>query len=230
MNQPRYNTFNQIHKGLRVLLYETATHLQQADLSDPVSGADAVEQVNEVVYLFDSHAHGEDQFFNEPLEKIDPKVSQLFVKEHEEDHRLSLVLTDLISQWRAENTADGRANTGRNLLYAFNEFIAFNLYHMNKEEIELNGVLWKHYSDTQIKQVEQTLVQQIPPQKMAIYAKWMIRGINDEELFHWLNEVRMFAPMEVYNMLMGIGKEQLAETRFDTLQERLNRIAKHQPA
>ncbi|MDZ7648287.1 MAG: hypothetical protein U5K54_14500 [Cytophagales bacterium] len=61
---------------------------------------------------------------------------------------------------------------------------------MNKEEIELNAALWERYTDMEIKAIEQTLVQNIPPQKMMQYAKWMIRGINDKELIHWLGEVR----------------------------------------
>lgn len=220
MKPSRYNSFNQIHKGLRVLMYETATQLQQVDLSKSIS-INAIDQMKEVLLLFESHAHSEDQFFNKPLEKKDPAVSILFLKEHEEDHRLGEVLNDLLNQWKSANDDEARALIGRNLLYAFNEFIAFNLYHMNKEEIELNTALWKHYSDEEIKSTEQELVQQVSPAKIMRYAKWMIRGINDNELYHWLKEVRANAPEMVFNGLLEVAKEQLSTERMNVLNNKL---------
>jgi len=224
MNTPRYNSFNQIHKGLRAMLYESALQLQQTDFSDASSGEAALLQIEEVLYLFDSHAHNEDHFFNEPLEKTNQDVAKLFEKEHEEDHRLGNVLRDLISQWRAATHAEARWKTGRNLFYAFNEFIAFNLYHMNKEEIELNAALWEVYTDEQIKATEQTLVQQTPPQKMMQYAKWMIRGCNTTELAKWLHEVRMGAPAEVFAVMMKLAEEQLPASRFEEVKKSIEEM------
>ena len=222
MNNNRYNSFNQIHKGLRVMLYDTAEQMQQADMSKETLAAPVLAQVEEVLYLFESHAHGEDHHFNEPLEKSYPEVAKLFEKEHEEDHRLAAVLSRLITSYRmADNDAE-RATRAKELYYAFNEFIAFNLYHMNKEEIELNAVLWEKYSDQEIKMIEQTLVQSIPPQKMMKYAKWMIRGINDAEIIHWLSEVKAFAPAPVFEMLISIAEVELPTQRYQLVADALS--------
>mgnify|MGYP001028428009 CR=1 FL=1 len=221
----RYNSFNQVHKGLRAYLYDTALKLQQTDLADAKAGEAAMQQVEEVLVLFESHAHNEDEFFNRPLEETNPEVAKLFEKEHEEDHRLGQVLADLIAQWREEPDDHARAVTGRNLFYAFNEFIAFNLYHMNKEEIELNAVLWKQYSDATIKATEQALVQSVPPQKMMKYAKWMVRGINNTELMKWLQEVRAFAPAELLTALLSLMEHELPAERFDRVMRELNKPA-----
>lgn len=222
METNRYNSFNQIHKGLRVMLYTTAEQMQQTDMSREDLAKPVLEQVEEVLYLFESHAHGEDHHFNEPLEQSYPEVAKLFEKEHEEDHRLAAVLTHLIAGYRmSENDAE-RATRARELFYAFNEFIAFNLYHMNKEEIELNAVLWEKYSDQEIRMIEQTLVQSIPPQKMMKYAKWMIRGINNSEIIHWLGEVKAFAPAPVFEMLISIAELELPTQRYQTVADALH--------
>ena len=52
----RYNIFNQVHKGLRELLYQTASRLQQTDFSTHQEREAILEQVNIVVDLFDKHA------------------------------------------------------------------------------------------------------------------------------------------------------------------------------
>ncbi len=219
MNDSRYNSFLLIHKGLRTLLYETSTQLQQADLSDPQ--CDVVDQIEKVLYLFEGHAHGEDKFYNGPLMDKDARISSMFMKEHEEDHRLGEVMTDLVDQWRNSSDNNARAVTGRILLYAFYEFIAFNLYHMNKEELELNQVLWSHYTDEEIKATEHTMVQQIAPEKMIQYAKWIIRGNNDEDLYQWLKGVQMFAPAEVFKSLFAIAQTELNAERVQALGSRL---------
>lgn len=221
MNTSRHNSFNQVHKGLRILLYETALKIQQADLSQAEAAEPVIHQIEEVLFLFESHAHGEDHYFNEPLEKTNPEIATLFEKEHVEDHRLANVLSGLIASYKEAATPEARAEKGRHLFYAFNEFIAFNLYHMNKEEIELNAALWERYTDMEIKSIEQTLVQNIPPQKMMQYAKWMIRGINDKELIHWLGEVRQFAPPPVFEMLNGIAERELSAMRYQNISDAL---------
>jgi hypothetical protein len=224
MNSSRYNSFNQIHKGLRAMLYDTALKLQQTNMSELESAAPVIQQLEEVLFLFESHAHGEDHHFNEPLEKTNPEVATLFEKEHIEDHRLANVLVSLIATYKNADTAIAREEKAKHLFYAFNEFIAFNLYHMNKEEIELNAALWYRYSDAEIKAIEQTLVQSIPPQKMAQYAKWMIRGINNHELVHWLDEVRRFAPPPVFEMLIAIAEVELSQQRFAAISDQLANI------
>ncbi len=216
MNAQRYNTFNLAHKGLRALLYDTALKLQQADLSDQ-SSIESIGQVEQVLGLFESHAHHEDQFFNEPLEQSNPDVAKVFEKEHEEDHRLARVIARLIDSWKDAALPEKRQEIGKHLFYAFNEFIAFNLYHMNKEELQLNEVLWKEYSDDTIKATEQALVQAIPPAKMAAFAHWMIKGINNPELTKWLGEVKRFAPAPVFEMLDGIAKTQLADDHYNKI-------------
>jgi len=217
MNNQRYNSFNQIHKGLRALLFDTSLKLQKADLSNPDSAAKAMQQVTEVLLLFEGHANGEDTYFNEPIEALEPTVGDLFMKEHEEDHRLGDLLSKLSKSWYSAESNEQRLSIGKELLYAFYEFTAFNLYHMNKEEHQLNEALWKHYSDQQIKQAEQELVRNVSPEKMPLYMRWMIRGINKKELVHWVREVKQFAPPQAYSLLERVAKEELTKDQFDSI-------------
>lgn len=217
----RHNSFYLIHKALRVAMYETATQLQHADFSDTGSTAKVMEQVESLVSLFDSHAHGEDHFYNEPLEAREPGIGKLFEKEHEEDHRLSQVLLQLVADWRAAATPDKRSEVGQLLFYAFNEFVAFNLYHMNKEELELNEALWRNFSDEEILGIEQTLVSQIPPDKMMKYAHWLMRGLSLQDLVYWLTPIQLNAPPQVFEALLAIGREQIPSRKYEALTEQL---------
>lgn len=217
----RYNSFNQVHKGLRALLYDTALKIQQTDLADTMAGGALMAQLEEVILLFESHAHNEDHFFNEPLEEINEEVAKLFEKEHEEDHRLSVLLQKHMKSWKQAETKRERLQAGTKLFYAFNEFIAFNLYHMNKEETLLNQVLWDTYTDDQIRVTEQQLVQSIAPEKMMKYALWMIRGMNTPEMIHWMKELEKGAPVPVFQIVRAMAKEEWGNERWKEVEKSL---------
>ena len=220
----RHNSFNQVHKGLRALLYDTALKIQQTDWADPIAGGSLMAQLEEVIALFESHAHNEDHFFNEPLEEINEEVAKLFEKEHEEDHRLSVLLQKHMKSWRQADTKGERLEAGTKLFYAFNEFIAFNLYHMNKEETLLNQVLWDTYTDDQIRVTEQQLVQSIAPEKMMKYALWMIRGMNNPEMIHWMQELEKGAPAPVFQIIQSMAKEEWGSVRWKEVEKSLKSV------
>lgn len=219
----RHNSFYLIHKALRVAMYEMATALQHADFADVLTTETTIQQLEELLLLFDSHALGEDHFFNEPLKAKEPAIAKMFEKEHEEDHRLAAVLQQLIVSWRYASTDDKRLEYGQLLCYAFNEFIAFNLYHMNKEEMELNEALWRNYTDEQILATEQTLVSQIPPEKMMKYAHWLVRGLNMKDLLGWLTPIRQNAPASVFDALFAIAQKHLPTSKYNSLAKQLAR-------
>ncbi|MBA4055495.1 MAG: hypothetical protein C0490_12340 [Marivirga sp.] len=210
----RYNSFNRVHKGLRAFLYDTALKLQQADLSDTGSSQEAIDQVQSLIDVFEVHARHEDHFFNEPLDSVNPSVASLFEKEHEEDHRLATVLKNQLDDWYNAATQEARSRAGLHLFYSFNEFMAFNLYHMNKEEITLNQALWEAYSDEQIVATEQALVQSVHPKDMVIYIKWMIRGCNDPEIISWMRGVKDHAPAPVYELVRSTAVRELDPIRW----------------
>lgn len=217
----RHNSFYFIHKALRAAMYEMATRLQHADFSEMNSTSELLLTLESLLQLFETHAHGEDLFFNKPLESREPGIGTLFEKEHEEDHRLSNVILELILTWRNSNSSDERIESGTMLFYAFNEFIAFNLYHMNKEELELNAALWRNFTDEEIKGIEQTLVGQIPPDKMMKYAHWLFRGLSLQDLYSWLSPIQQNMPEPVFDALMEIAHVQLPTEKFNALSAKL---------
>lgn len=228
MNNPskRYNTFNRIHKGLRAFMYETAYLVQQTDFSDVVAGTKALEQISSMLTMFESHAHSEDRFLNEPLEAVNPGIAAMFEKEHIEDHRLAAGISRLIDQWNASVNIEERLQAGTDIFYLLNEFIAFNLYHMNKEEIALNEVIWMTYTDGAIKGIEQKIVQHLPHELLIVSGKWMMRGLNNDEIIEWMYEVRALAPLPFFELLMGMAKENLNGERFQVIQRKLDEMSK----
>lgn len=204
----RYNTFNQIHKGLRFLMCNTAIRVQQTNFMNESETLPVIQQIEEMLTLFDSHAHNEDTYLLTPVMLHAPEVVASFEAEHQEDHKLGAQLQQAVYCWEEASSTDKKFEAGKHILYSLNDFIAFNLKHMNKEEDLLNKILWKYFSDADIKLFEQAIIRNTPPEKMGRYALWMVRALNEVEINHWVNEVRQHAAPPVYNMLVNLIKQE----------------------
>ena len=217
----RYNIFYQIHKALRAILYDTASQLQQTDFSNEKEGNAAAGQVELVMVLFDKHADTEDGFILPAIEKYEPSVSTLFAEEHVEDHALSARMRDLLSGYQAAVDEEQRSLLGQGITIAFTEFLVFNLEHMAKEESVLNELLWRYYSDGELMQLTQRIVAHVPPQMMAVYSRWMFRGLSNHEIVGWLSAIKGEAPAPVFEALIGAAEAELPEARWLTVREQV---------
>ena len=217
----RFNIFNQIHKGLRAALYDTALQLQQADFTSASESESALEKVREVVMLFDEHAHKEDKFVLPAILQYEPSVVDSFEQEHVADHALASQLSDAVKHLDSLLKAADREAAGRKLNVIFVEFVAFNLKHMAKEEDVINNILWRYYTDGEILQIQNRIVESTEPWHQDFFSKWMLRGLNNKEAAAWLMAVQRSAPAIVYQTLFNKARQEYPKKRFQNLVESL---------
>ncbi len=221
----RVNIFNQIHKGLRAALYDTAISLQQADFTSEAEADEVLAKIKEVVMLFDEHAHKEDTYILPAILQFEPSVVDSFEQEHVTDLALSHQLSTAVSQFENLLKPEDRAEAGKKINIDFVSFLVFNLQHMAREEDILNRLLWRYYSDAEILQIQQRIVQNTQPWHQDFYSKWMLRGINHVEAALWLQSVQRAAPEVVYQTLFTKARQELPESRFKKLVETLSETA-----
>lgn len=217
----RYNIFNQIHKALRALLYETALTLQQTNFLNKKEANASLEQLAEVLELFEKHAHTEDNFLLPALAQYEPSVVNVFEEEHDKDHELAQRLTGLLFVFRHSVENETRQETGRAIVISFTAFLVFNLEHMAKEETVLNRLLWRYYSDEELHGITQQILAHLSPEDTARYSRWMMRGLNNEEIARWLQGVKDSAPDFVYNDLLSAAQHELSNSRWRGIRTRL---------
>lgn len=221
MENLRFNAFNQIHKGLRAFLYDTALSIQHTDFTQEDQARATFRKIEKVLWLFEGHAHTEDSKVFPLLQAVAPDVVNDFEQQHETDHRLGHDLENAITAYDFAKTPVDRLKCGIKVLQAFDEFTAFNLQHMVKEETVINSLLWKHYTDEQILAVQRDIVASIPPDKNEWYSRWMIKGINDVEMLIWLQNIKKAAPLPVFNGLCDIAGQELPAERWSAIRDRL---------
>lgn len=212
----RFNTFTLIHKALRAMMYDTSLTIQQTYFADETEAEYALGKIEQVLHQFEQHAHHEDTYVLHAIAAFAPEVVEAFEKEHEEDHRLGRLLEHLVAIFRSIETAEEKIVCGSALAKAFKDFLVFNLNHMEKEEVEVNRVLWKNFTDKQIQEINNRVVANIPLAEKAISAKWIMRGVNKAEATTWLRGVKETAPSLVFQSLYDLTNTELpSHMRFE---------------
>ena len=215
----RFNIFNQIHKGLRAMLYNMALTIQHTDFSIEEEGKATLRKLKQVLELYAEHGQHEDSIVFPSVQEAAPTAITALEAEHEKDEQL---VNDLLMQIRAYKNADAaeKASIGYAIHLAFQEFVAFNLEHMNKEERTINPLLWEQYTDDQIVGIQRNILRQVSQESNMYYTRWMLKGLNDSELSTWFQKVKATAPTEVWNGLWLLSIDELGYERTTALAPR----------
>src|SRR5688572_28526725 len=190
----RFNIFNQIHKALRALLYDTALTLQRTHFANLEEAEPALEKLKQTLDMFDKHAEHENNAVLPAIQQYEPSLADAFEKEHEEDHRLANRSRQLMGLFQKTEDSAEQLRIGHDLLLAFKAFTAFNIDHMGNEASVLNERLWRYYSDAEILAINQHIIASIPMPEMNFSAAWMMKGMNNAEITAWLKSVQTNAP------------------------------------
>ncbi|GAA4325247.1 hemerythrin domain-containing protein [Flaviaesturariibacter amylovorans] len=218
---PRVNIFTLIHKGLRTLLYETASCLQQTDFTHDAETEAALDHLREALFLFEEHARHEDMHILPAVAAYEPSVADCFGQEHDTDAQLAAELSATADTFFLLPDAAARTEAGTALNVAFAEFVVFNLKHMACEERLLNELLWRYYSDTEILAIQQRIVLSQEPWTADLYWRWMLQGNNHPDTLRWFRAVAALAPAAVLEQLLRKAATVLPPTRAVALHQAL---------
>ena len=217
----RYNIFLQAHKGLRALLYHTASTLQQTDFGNAHEAEPVMEQVIDAINLLDRHAATEHIFILPAVERYEPGVTKLFDEQQVAVHVFGKRIRTLVHMFNHNFSTQERVLLGGAVRFAFVEVLTAHLQQMAKEEDVLNNLLWTNYSDENLQAITRQIVEHIGPEEMAKFGHWMLQGLSNPEIIAWLKEVRNNAAGCVFNDLFSAAANELPEPRWIIIKESL---------
>ncbi|MBW0161296.1 MAG: hemerythrin domain-containing protein [Sediminibacterium sp. Gen4] len=222
MNQlTRYNPFHQIHQGLRAMLYHCSLQVQHTNFADEEQASTTIAQLKELIWLFDGHAHTEDTKVFSLLADKAPEVIADFEQQHDKDHMLAAHLQGCIEQYEAAVKSSDKVFAGRQIQFSLAEFTAFNLSHMNMEEVIIKELIWQHYTDEQLHELTMEIVSSLPPDKNARYSYWMLKGLSITEIAEWFRAIQATAPPFVMDQMMELAAAALDCADFNEVQKSL---------
>jgi len=217
----RYNIFYMIHKGLRQMLYQTASGMLQTDFSQSEETNELLPQITELLDLFDGHAHTEDSFVLPAIETFKPSAATLFEGEHVQDHALGNRMRALLNIFHHAISSEEKIEMGSAIRLAFTEFLMFNLQHMAKKERVLNNLLWEYYTDEQLHSMTQKIIAHVPKVLESGYNTWMMRGLSNNEITGWLKNIKNQAPEFVFDKMLALAESELNLHRWSAVREEM---------
>ena len=177
----RVDLFSTIHKGIRALLFELAVDAARADVTS-TSAVDALaDKVERVLGFLDEHAGLEDRFVIPELRALDPDLADELARDH---RALDAVQTEVGLAADAISLADlsQRPLAGAQLCRVINHLVAVQLLHMNREETEINAILWAGRDDAALAALRARMAGSLPRERIAEWMAIVTTALNPTEI------------------------------------------------
>jgi hypothetical protein len=223
--------FTPIHKGLRSMIYDLGSRLQTADFSDKTASASLLADLQHeftnaisatcVLCLLHLHAgHEETQVFPS-MRSIDPALIRALVEDHSEITRRLLALTKLADRLVTLEAPEQRAELGARINREANEFFAFYLVHLNKEEVTIVPAMKEHFTDEQMQAMQGRIIASLPPERLACLLRWMLPSLTTSELTQLLTGVKRGPTPQALPFINAIGMAHVDPARWTAVRERV---------
>ncbi len=214
----RVDIFINVHKGLRRGLLGFALKIGQLDWADEAEVKSVGEEFKNLLHFLREHAANEDdiQF---PL--LEERVLGATSREQEDHRKLEKELDQLEMDWSQALQSPDREIPGYQFYMGFNRFLSGYLAHMDREENEITGAFYRHFSDDEIATGFKKIISRTSAQDMGMMFGFMIPAMNGEERFVFLSNLRMTAAPEVFGKVKGLAQKVLSPIDWEKLSARL---------
>lgn len=204
----RHDLYTPIHKGVRALLFQTASLADRTDPEDPDEAAAAVAAARALVRLLESHARHEDREVMPALERLAPEVHAELQAEHARTEGLAGEVLATLDRIVGAPAAE-RPSLGRRLHDQLWRLAAEHLRHMAREETQAMPALWAHLSDEAIAAIHQRILSSIPPAEMAEWGAVLLPALSLPERTAMLAPMARALPPPVFESLLAPARRAL---------------------
>jgi hypothetical protein len=213
---PRFDIYNLIHKGLRLLYGDTLARIGSVDADDAGSLGSVLAQTVSLLDLLQAHYGHEDRFVHPALERVQPGSTARIEAEHVQHIEALDAMRELVDVIRA-SAGRTRAAALARLYQALGLHMAEDFAHMHFEDTEFNAVLWRHYGDGELLAIDRALVATIDPQTMAVALRWIVPALNAGERTAFLGGARQGMPPEVFAGVLAMARDVLPAAEWQKL-------------
>lgn len=215
----RHNFYKLVHKGIRALLADLVDDAGRTNFADVDSLGALRASVSSGFALLESHAHHENVYIGPTLERFVPDLARRIGgthDAHEPEMGGLLAMLDSI-----DPVHPGAAMSGHRFVVALSKLSAELMLHMAEEEEVVMPALWEVLTDEQLIAIEQRLVANVPPERMAQFLNWMIPSMNTPERVNMLSSMRASAPNEVFEGTRKLARALLSPEDDEALSKGL---------
>jgi len=234
----RENLFRPIHKGIRLMIYESGLRLSTTDFTSVSEANDTIAMLrrdlssstsNCMLCMLRVHAdHEEQDLFAAVRPYAAETVTQLVVQHGEIVNRIeSIVKTcdELVEVLDSQQ----RVDLGDRLNNQCNDLFSFFLGHLIDEETKIVPLMWDHYTDAQLRALRAQFYNRIPIERFDDWMRWTLPALNLSELLVFLSGIKAEPAPNRFAEAMRVAKESLDDARWETVENQVGRNATGSP-
>jgi len=187
----RESVFDLPHKGLRVALSELTAAATGSDFSVAKEREIFEELFHAVWFLIEAHSHTEEGVTFAELDQRMPGATESLRAEHRD---LDTVYADLKLAVDTKNYIEATEKFTADL----NRFTAAFQAHMNREEDEVEPLVWAHFSDEEIQEHRRRIMAADGPEKLLKYFRFVFFALNENQAAGMLARLKVMISADAY--------------------------------
>jgi len=213
------------------MIYTLGGRLQSVDFTDRAASAAVLSDLQHeftnavsstcVLCLLHAHAGSEESSIFPSMESIDPNMIRALLDDHQEIRRRLVTLTAMAEELGGTEAPARRLEWGARINREANEFFAFYLAHMNKEEVTIVPAMKEHFTNDQLRAMQGAVMGAMPPERLATYLRWMLPSLTLGELTGMLSGVKNGSPPQFLQFVNGIGTANVDPARWALVRARV---------
>jgi hypothetical protein len=217
-----FDLYSDIHKGIRAELFAVTGAAGSTDPDDAVGWAAVADHARSLGQVLEMHAHHEDTVIEPVLAVHLPVHGAKIVDDHRVlDGRFASIVELAMSSLEVEGPE--RRRRSRLVYLDLAAFTSQYLVHQDLEERVVMPALEQAVGVEAVIEMHQSIVSSIPPEEMAKTLSFMLPAMNANDRLQLLGGMRMGAPAEVFEGVVGLARSVLQATDFAVLTRDLGR-------
>ncbi|MCU1457437.1 MAG: hypothetical protein JWL73_1529 [Actinomycetia bacterium] len=215
-----FDLYREVHKGLRLALFDLITDLGATDCRDDAGREAAAAHVQRVIALLHAHHHHEDTFIQPLIETHAPRLAAMIEAGHMETEA-DLVEIEVRTDALVSATGDDAVLAGHELYQFLALFVARYLAHMALEQGAVMEELRAAVGVEALFQVEIALRGSISPPLMCDFIAVMAPSMNVDEVTGMLGGMKAGAPPEIFEIFRAATEAALDAARYAAVAGRI---------
>jgi len=213
------------------MIYNLGGRLQSVDFADKVASAAVVADLQHefssavlascVVCLLHTHAGHEETGIFPSVQPFEPELIRMLLDDHNEITRRVVDITKMADELGGTDVTERRIELGARVNRETNEFFAFYLAHINKEEVTIVPRMKEHFTNEEMRAMQGKMMAAMPPERLAGFLRWMLPSLTLSELTGMMAGMKHGAPPEFLKFVTGIGAANVDPTRWAAVRERV---------
>ncbi len=226
----RENLFRPVHKGIRSMLYGSASRLQATNFGDLTESNQIITRLkhdlgdslsNCMLCLLRTHSSHEERDIFSAMRPHDPDVVAMMMKEHAEVARRVRDVSKTCDEILDLTSPARRIEAGDRLNQEANDLFVYYLSHLNNEEATMVSVLWERFTDEQLRAMRAKFYDSVPLPLFHVWMRWALPSLNTNELLVLFSGLKADPETPRYKEWVKLARETLDMPRLRALEDQV---------